>query len=79
MAQPKSQETRGNDSPGLLRTIGQDIKAELSRLGTQGSMEIASVLFAGHSFVPYGPGQQPAERDKSHEHERDLGRDGYER
>ena len=43
-------------APGL-KNAGQEIKAELSRLGTQGSMELASALFNGSSFVPYGPGQ----------------------
>ncbi len=43
-------------APGL-QNIGTDMKAELSRLGTQGSMEMASALFNGNAFVPYGPGQ----------------------
>jgi hypothetical protein len=43
-------------APGL-KDLGSDVKAELSRLGTQGSMELASALFAGQAFVPYGPGQ----------------------
>jgi len=29
----------------------------MSRLGTQGTMELASALFKGDAFVPYGPGQ----------------------
>jgi hypothetical protein len=44
-----------------LRTTGQEIFSqaapEVGRLGTQGSMELASLLFNGHGFVPYGPGQ----------------------
>ncbi len=36
--------------------LGQ-MAAEGSRLGTQGTMELASALFNGHAFVPYGPGQ----------------------
>ncbi len=42
--------------PGL-KNLMPDMKAELSRLGTQGAMELASALFNGSSFVPYGPGQ----------------------
>ena len=40
-----------------LANAGPQIGAELKRLGTQGSMELASALFNGHGFVPYGPGQ----------------------
>ncbi len=43
-------------APGL-RNILSDVKAELSRLGTQGQMELASAIFNGNAFVPYGPGQ----------------------
>ncbi len=35
----------------------RQVGAEVSRLGTQGNMELASALFNGHGFVPYGPGQ----------------------
>lgn len=40
-----------------LKNMVPDIKAELGRMGTQGSMELASALFNGDAFVPYGPGQ----------------------
>lgn len=40
-----------------LKAIGPEIGAEVSRMGTQGSMELASALFNGSAFVPYGPGQ----------------------
>lgn len=43
-------------APGLKDVIPEG-KAEISRLGTQGAMELASALFNGHGFVPYGPGQ----------------------
>jgi hypothetical protein len=43
-------------APGLKSLI-PDVKAELSRLATQGTMELASGLFNGNAFVPYGPGQ----------------------
>ena len=41
----------------LWESIKGDVKAEMSRLGTQGAMELASALFNGSGFVPYGPGQ----------------------
>jgi len=40
-----------------LDNFGPQVSAELSRLGTQGCMELASALFNGHGFAPYGPGQ----------------------
>lgn len=43
-------------APGLS-DFGPEVGAELSRLGTQGAMELASALFGGSAFVPYGPGQ----------------------
>jgi hypothetical protein len=60
---------------GGLKNIVPDISAEMSRLGTQGQMEMASALFNGNSFVPYGPGQytpsiteqQPEVEQQQHE------------
>lgn len=43
-------------APGL-KDLVPEATAELKRLGTQGSMELASALFNGNGFVPYGPGQ----------------------
>jgi hypothetical protein len=43
-------------APGL-ENVGPQISAELSRLGTQGAMEMAQALFNGAAFTPYGPGQ----------------------
>jgi type IV secretion system protein VirD4 len=43
-------------APGL-KNLGPEVGAELKRLGTQGGMELASALFNGDGFVPYGPGQ----------------------
>jgi len=40
-----------------LGDIVPEVGAEMSRLGTQGTMELASALFNGNAFVPYGPGQ----------------------
>jgi|GEM_PF-2101090 hypothetical protein len=41
----------------ILKKILNDLGNETKRLGTQGAMELASALFNGHGFVPYGPGQ----------------------
>jgi hypothetical protein len=61
----------------LWETIKGDVKAEVSRLGTQGAMELASALFNGSAFVPYGPGQYTpsVEQEKSQEpaHEQEMG------
>jgi hypothetical protein len=46
-------------APGLKDAV-PEIGAELSRLGTQGTMELASALFGNGAFVPYGPGQYTA-------------------
>jgi hypothetical protein len=43
----------------ILSGIGNETK----RLGTQGAMELASALFNGQAFVPYGPGQQTPSTD----------------
>jgi hypothetical protein len=42
---------------GILSDILNDVGAEMGRLGTQGQMELASAIFNGNAFVPYGPGQ----------------------
>jgi hypothetical protein len=58
-------------APGL-ENIGPEIGAELSRLGTQGAMEMAQALFNGAAFTPYGPGQYTPTPDVdkgSQEHE----------
>ena len=54
-------------APGL-KDLVPEAKAEISRLGTQGAMELASALFGGHGFVPYGPGQYTP--TPQHEHGR---------
>jgi hypothetical protein len=43
-------------APGL-KNMGPELSAELSRLGTQGALEMAQALFNGAAFTPYGPGQ----------------------
>ena len=58
-------------APGL-ENFGPEVKAELSRLGTQGAMEMAQTLFNGAAFTPYGPGQYTPEPeldmgDRQHE------------
>lgn len=58
-----------------LKNIAPDIKAELGRLGTQGTMELASALFNGDAFVPYGPGQYtPSVEHEQAEHDRGIER-----
>ena len=49
-------ETVNAIAPGL-KNFGPEVGAELSRLGTQGAMEMAQALFNGAAFTPYGPGQ----------------------
>ena len=56
-----------------LKNLVPDLKAELSRLGTQGSMEMASALFNGNGFVPYGPGQYTPDTTPQVEHQPDMG------
>lgn len=40
-----------------VREATSQIGAEMGRMGVQGAMELASAVFNGHGFVPYGPGQ----------------------
>jgi hypothetical protein len=71
-------------APGL-KDFGPDVKAELSRLGTQGAMELASALFNGSTFVPYGPGQYTPSPEHAmspehtpeiaQEHQQEMGRE----
>lgn len=64
-------------APGLNDLI-PEAKAEMSRMATQGSMELASALFNGNAFVPYGPGQYtPAPEEQQHHQEQERG--GMER
>jgi hypothetical protein len=56
-------------APGL-KSLVPELQAEISRFGTQGAMELASALFSGNAFVPYGPGQytpSPAHEQGGHE------------
>lgn len=43
-------------SDGVKR-FWEEVKQEGKRLGVQGAAEIASALFTGQSYVPYGSGQ----------------------
>jgi hypothetical protein len=64
--------------PGL-KNFGKETSAECSRLGTQGSMELASALFNGNAFVPYGPGQYTPSQQQGmnapQEQSQDVGQD----
>lgn len=42
----------------IFKEIMADVGAELGRLGKQGQAEMASALFNGNAFVPYGEGQR---------------------
>lgn len=70
-------------APGL-KNFGPEISAELSRLGTQGSMEMAQALFNGAPFTPYGPGQYtptpelPKESRQAEPPQQELDRGGRE-
>ena len=70
-------ETAHAIAPGL-RDFGQETKAELSRLGTQGAMELANVMFNGNAFVPYGPGQYTPAKENQQQQEQTQER-GVER
>jgi hypothetical protein len=44
----------------LEKMVGKavgEIGQELARMGVQGQAELASALFTGNSYVPYGQGQ----------------------
>jgi hypothetical protein len=57
-------ETISKAAPGLTNAI-PEIGAELKRLGVQGQMEMASAIFNGNAFVPYGPGQRTTEAENA--------------
>jgi hypothetical protein len=60
-------------APGLKNLV-PDLRAELSRLATQGTMELASGIFNGNAFVPYGPGQYtPSPEQEAGVHGKDHG------
>ena len=51
--------------PGLsLSKMFNDISEKAEQLWTQGRAEVAQALFTdGSAYVPYGPGQNPGDRD----------------
>jgi hypothetical protein len=57
-------ETISQAAPGLKNAVSE-IGAEMKRLGVQGQMEMASAIFNGNAFVPYGPGQRITEAEKA--------------
>ena len=53
-------------APGLtLENILKDIGTEMTRMGVQGQMELASALFGNGAFVLYGPGQYTPSSEKT--------------
>jgi hypothetical protein len=59
-------ETASQVLPGLsLSKMVDDVGAEVKRLGVQGQMEAASLIYNGHAFVPYGPGQRVTEAERA--------------
>lgn len=68
---------KGGLQSGLLEGLKQ-IGSEMHRLGTQGSMESASLLYNGHGFVPYGPGQYTPSPTPQHQNQQRL-ENGLER
>jgi hypothetical protein len=56
-----------------VKEASQEIGVEMKRLGVQGTMELASALFNGSAFVPYGPGQYTPKQ------EHDVGIEGHEK
>lgn len=56
-------------APGLsLNKMLSDVGSELERLGVQGQMELASALWTGNAFVPYGPGQYTPTPEQAPDH-----------
>ncbi len=45
--------------------IVKEVGEEMTRMGVQGQMEMASAIFNGNAFVPYGPGQRTTEAEKA--------------
>jgi hypothetical protein len=65
-------------APGLtLGNILSDIGSELGRLGVQGQAEVAGLLFGNSAYVPYGRGQNPADKGRDAE-DRQQERGGME-
>jgi hypothetical protein len=65
------------ERPNLLQNILKDVGSEMKRLGVQGQMEAASLLFNGNAFVAYGPGQYSPSPEPEHAHDnaREMGRE----
>jgi hypothetical protein len=59
-------ETIQQVAPGLSwSNVVSDVKAEAKRLLVQGAAESASLVFQGHAYVPYGPGQNKTAAEKA--------------
>lgn len=65
-------------APGVLN-FGPEVKAEMSRLRTQGSSELANALFGnGSAFVLYGEGQKAIKQLHATAQEHPHTQDGQE-
>src|SRR4051794_16537475 len=54
----------GKGMAGGLGAILDAVGPELGRMGVQGQAELAAALFSeSNAYVPYGRGQNPAEKD----------------
>jgi len=59
-------ETISAVAPGLnVEKFLSDVGNEGGRLVTQGRAEIASLIFQGHGYVPYGPGQNQTAAERA--------------
>ncbi len=63
----------------VFARLTSEIGQEIGRLGVQGSAELASALFNGSAYVPYGQGQNRANAQHNmeglHENEKERQRE----
>ena len=48
---------RDDQVKGFLNKMWTEIGQEAKRMGVQGQAELASAIFTGNAYVPYGQGQ----------------------
>jgi len=65
-------------APGLsLEKIGADVGPVLDRMATQGAAELGAALFQGHSYVPYGDGQEKIDKPQPEQQKGEQEHDGH--